>query len=264
MNNQEHNLIGFSGSKLEIINKNSSAPLVRKTSPSKKYNNRLKSQALKQKNFHSELIKSPKITNIRKDKDGKLYFDMEYIQGETLSEYILKKNFEDAFFFFQKVLGFIKSNNSLSTSINQSVQKKINSIKLPDRFERYRKSLSEDKFHSKTSYCHGDLTLENIIIKDGEVFFIDFLDSDINSKTMDVSKILQDIICMWSWRNITQKPIIECEHLLRNIQEQFTREEFLESKKLCMLNLLRIIPYSKKDTSTTSFLETALKRISCE
>lgn len=50
------------------------------------------------------------------------------------------------------------------------------------------------------SECHGDMTLENMIIQDGEIYLIDFLDSFYNSWLIDVAKILQDADVLWSYR----------------------------------------------------------------
>lgn len=50
------------------------------------------------------------------------------------------------------------------------------------------------------SICHGDLTLENIIVKDDEVYLIDFLDSFYDSWFLDIGILLQDVQTMWSYR----------------------------------------------------------------
>ena len=49
------------------------------------------------------------------------------------------------------------------------------------------------------SPCHGDLTLENIIVKDERLYLIDFLDSFFDSWFMDAGTLLQDVQVMWYW-----------------------------------------------------------------
>lgn len=59
---------------------------------------------------------------------------------------------------------------------------------------------SHDWTRLAPSPCHGDMTLENIIIKNDNLFFIDFLDSFYDSWILDIGTLLQDVQVMWSYR----------------------------------------------------------------
>ena len=81
------NLGGHSGCKI-LLYDDGIKSFIRKISKSKDYNDRLLKQCSKQANFVNPFIKAPKIIKSGIDEDGLFYFDMEYIQGVTLSEYI--------------------------------------------------------------------------------------------------------------------------------------------------------------------------------
>ena len=79
---------GHSGCKILLYEINDNEKFVRKISSNKEYNKRLEIQAKKQKNFNNQYIKTPKVINQGYNEGGLFYFDMEFIQGVTLSKYI--------------------------------------------------------------------------------------------------------------------------------------------------------------------------------
>ena len=151
---------------------------------------------------------------------------------------------------FEKLLGFIKSNNFLSTNISGDIKKKINSLKssehVPDTPEVVRlfQYCEDFKWESiQHSYCHGDLTLENILIKNDKPHLIDFLDSFGDSRVIDISKLLQDLLLVWSWRHIGKPPHIKLIYLYDQLKESFSTLELEASKRMLALNIIRIFPY---------------------
>ena len=77
-------MTGHSGCKIELYNN-----IIKKISKDINYNERLKSQCLKQDKYKHFLIKTPKIHNIGYTKDGNFYFEMEYIRGINFSQYCI-------------------------------------------------------------------------------------------------------------------------------------------------------------------------------
>ena len=59
------------------------------------------------------------------------------------------------------------------------------------KYFNFIKSSSLNNNQSNTKSCHGDLTYENMIIKQNNLYFIDFLDGYVDSKLLDISKIFQ-------------------------------------------------------------------------
>lgn len=163
---------------------------------------------------------------------------MEYIQGITLAEYI--KTME-----IGKIKGLVEA---LVASIVPKIQTDLTSeeqCKVIDVFNNkianLRKLLENKKNDvingsldrlaqhdwSKLtpSPCHGDMTLENIIVKNDQLYFIDFLDSFYDSWFLDVGTLLQDVQVMWSYR--FQKDISMGICNLRHLDEEITKRKKL-------------------------------------
>ena len=85
-------LSGHSGCKVLLMQ--SEDIFVRKFSPSLAYNNRLIKQIDKQKKFKNNVLKTPKIFK-HGTFDNLCYYDMEYIQGVSLSDYIERENIKN-------------------------------------------------------------------------------------------------------------------------------------------------------------------------
>lgn len=235
---------GHSGCQIfHISDKNGSR--VRKVSSNLKYNERLKRQMVKQDLFNSSKIKKPNVIRSGFDKDGLFYFDMEYINGISFFEYIEKNDIPSIKNKFEKILEYISENNEIGDNVSSNIKEKIKSLQLPDKYSFYKDyCLDYDWNKINKSYCHGDLTFENIIIFDENIYFIDFLDSFTDTKLIDYSKIYQELYSFWSFRNKPKKFNIKYVILDEMILlEEYQRQAAL---RLLILNLLRIIPYSKQ------------------
>ena len=211
---------------------------VRKTS-SKDYRKRLIEQYIKQDNFSDPIIKKPEIISGSFSQDDS-EFVMGYIDAPTFSEYVSSNTLEDILPKFRIILNWIKSNNILDIAETSNIFDKLhcmNKTELKTKF--INNSIS-------TSYCHGDLTFENILIKNDDIYFIDFLDSSINCQEMDIAKLLQDILCGWSWRD-SRIPISKCALLYDEIVSAFPNQ-ITASRNLLLMNLYRILPYANDKT----------------
>jgi aminoglycoside/choline kinase family phosphotransferase len=61
----------------------------------------------------------------------------------------------------------------------------------------------------QATFCHGDLTLENIIVDDrGRPWLVDFLDAPFEHWWQDVAKLHQDLD--GGWYLLSQSPIARC------------------------------------------------------
>lgn len=267
-----YNLGGHSGCKILLIEDDDGHVYVRKVSKDRDYNARLKIQSEKQASFDGNPIKAPKVLNSGYTTDGLFFFDMEYIQGITLAEYI-------------KTIEIGKMKGLVEALISSLVPKKIpdmteaEKIKVVDTFSTklsgLRKTLSNannkivdqaldlleahDWSKLTPTQCHGDLTLENIIIKNDNMYFIDFLDSFYDSWFLDVGTLLQDVQAMWSYRfeksvnmNTVLRLIVFRDLLLDEVQKIYS-EYIVEIYYALLQKLLRIYPYTK-DERTYSFL----------
>lgn len=267
-----YNLGGHSGCQIFMVEENDGRVFVRKISKDKSYNERLKAQSKKQSTFSSSYIKTPEVYTQGYNEEGLFYFDMEYIQGITLAEYI--KTME-----IGKVKGLVESlvaslvpqqQRAMSTEEEAQVaaifEQKIASLKeslAADNNPIIQQALEILETHDWSSLvpsvCHGDMTLENIIIKNDRLYFIDFLDSFYDSWFLDIGTLLQDIQVMWSYRfqkNVSMNTVLRLivfRDLLLDEIRKINPEYVLEVYYSLLQKLIRIYPYTK-DEHTYQFL----------
>lgn len=267
-----YNLGGHSGCQIFMIEEDDGNVLVRKISKDQEYNDRLRIQSEKQAAFASANIKAPQVYAQGYTEEGLFYFDMEYIQGITLAEYI--KTME-----IGKIRGLVDSlvsslvpqerrlmSQEEETAVSTIFSKKITSLKntLTDHhnpvIDQALEMLMAHDWRSLVPVsCHGDMTLENIIVKNDRLYFIDFLDSFYDSWFLDIGTLLQDIQVMWSYRfqkdvsmNTVLRLIVFRDLLLDEIRK-IDSDYVLEVYYSLLQKLIRIFPYTK-DRLTYQFL----------
>lgn len=116
--------------------------------------------------------------------------------------------------------------------------------------------------------CHGDFTFSNMIFGN-KIILIDFLDSFVESPLQDVAKLLQEVRLKWTllMDNPTDRDLTKI-----NIGYEYLQDKIIDriSKRLpeyerligifYLITLLRIIPYTKKDTRIYRALIKEIKR----
>jgi len=117
--------------------------------------------------------------------------------------------------------------------------------------------------------CHGDFTFSNMIFTN-KIILIDFLDSFVESPIQDIAKILQELRLKWTLlmdnpkeRDLT-KIKIGYNYLYKEIYEilHALYEEYLPVIELFyMITLLRIIPYTSKDSAIYDILTKEIERV---
>ena len=267
-------LSGHSGCNLNLYKDNDKI-FLRKDAGNISYNRRLKKQFIKQKKFNLDKVKTPKIFEYGINEDGVFYFDMEYINGITLSEYMKQikiKEIVDLVTLLFEALPI--KQGVISTKAQNVFQNKISDLetKLDTSNANIKQSLLVLKEYdfSKVplSSCCGDLTLENIIINmRGGAYVIDLLDSFYNSWMVDVAKLLQDIELGWSYRKqvrdfgLNLRLATAKQALFDNILSLEDGQIYLITiYHILLLNILRIYPYTK-DKLTLDFLDNSLFQV---
>lgn len=259
---------GHSGCKILLCETEDNDIFVRKISSGLDYNKRLQEQARKQLEFHSDVIKVPDIYRQGTGNDGLFYFDMEYIQGITLAEYMNTIEIGKVRGMVETIVKNIISSKTESADVDESIfLDKIESLKdkLMDKHNNVvNEALDVLDTHSWKRFlktqCHGDLTLENIIIKDNQLYLIDFLDSFYDCWIMDISTLMQDVQALWSYRyqnkiNInTIIRLIVFRDILMDTVKKLSYDNYLEVYYALLLKLIRIYPYAQ-DEETYKFLD---------
>lgn len=259
---------GHSGCKILLYEMDDGRTFVRKTSSGKGYNERLKTQMEKQMGFEGEIIKTPKVYESGVDKEGRFYFDMEYIQGITLAKHMMSIEIDRIRQIVRTLYDGLLENESENVDPTPFVGK-IKSLKesLCNSDMEYAVQLLEehDWSHFPRSVCHGDLTLENIIIRGDQIYVIDFLDSFYDSWLIDVGTLLQDVQSLWAYRHMQNLDINTIIRLMvfRDIlmDELNARNPkyYVEAYFSLLLKLVRIVPYS--DDKTKEFLSVKISEL---
>lgn len=143
-------------------------------------------------------------------------YEMEYLKDyENLHNYINKNNFEieilyeiinsirrieiqkqniDFNVFINRISSHLNINNDIFNSINKIFVNDLPIIFIFNK-EKFIKILYSKKeiFNKEYSNCHGDLTFENILIKDNNIKLIDsnFMFNFWNSWLLDIAKLCQ-------------------------------------------------------------------------
>ncbi|MFW3376475.1 phosphotransferase [Aliarcobacter butzleri] len=230
------------------------------------YAQRLKIQAEKQIQFKSLYVKTPKIFSYNSCIEDKYFIEMEFVNGLHFNDYILRKDLFQIKKIVENLIDDILKREELDNIDTNSVKIKLDSLKKFCDSSEKKKSLKYlydfDWNLIKNSYCHGDLTFENILVKNDEIYLIDFLDSFIDTKYIDIAKILQDIDVYWSLRNkeIDSNLLIRYQIIKKLLLDKLNKEE----KKICytllLINLLRILPYVS-DEKTNNFLQKKIEYV---
>lgn len=270
-----YNLGGHSGCLVYLMEDENGETFVRKISKNQKYNNRLQAQCRKQAEFRGNLIQAPAIRKQGYTDNGLFFFDMDYIQGITLSEYIKSMEIGKIRSLVEMLSSGMIADGSCTPSpeANQIFREKLSALRTrlePQNNSTIHKALdlleAHDWSNMTVSPCHGDLTLENIIVKDERLYLIDFLDSFYDSWFMDAGTLLQDVQVMWSYRfqksvnmNTVMRLIVFRDILLdrvRKVNPAYEREVYYA----LLQKLVRIFPYTE-DQYTYDFLTEKTKLV---
>ena len=199
---------GHSGCKILLCEEDDNKVFVRKISSNLEYNERLKIQADKQASFISNKVKVPKVYSRGYTDEGLFYFDMEYIQGITMAEYMNTIEIGEVKSLVNSIVKDVVSVENGNSEVDEDIFKnkilnlseKLSAKKNPIIDEAIDMLLNHSWKRFVKTPCHGDMTLENIIVKDGQLYLIDFLDSFYDCWIMDISTLMQDVQTLWSYR----------------------------------------------------------------
>ena len=210
------------------------------------------------------------------------YFYIEFFRGKSGQEILLTgnkqeieilKNFLNEYFFKKFNLNKIRLRNLILLKKKISTLKKNIKVKKIKNFKKVfsfiSKSLNKKNFTFEENFCHGDLTLSNIIVnlKTKKIILIDFLQSYDDNIMQDISKIYQEFVFMWSARYLKNtdslRSKIVYEKILNfNFFKRLNNKLESSLKLEFLVTILRIIPYIKKnDDLTLKWIENSLTDI---
>ena len=268
-------LSGHSGCEISLFRKDDGF-FVRKTAGRPDYNKRLRIQIAKQVGYKPAQNSNIRVPQVYKTgvQDGVFYFDMEYLNCCTMAKYIETISIKGIATFIDWVVNELHISDSVvMPETNEVFQHKIkslyNNVPLEEIYVNALKRLEKFDFSEiPYSKCHGDLTLENILIDfRGDIYLIDFLDSFFDSWMIDVAKLLQDLELKWSYRheeissNLELRLAVARDNLIKYISDlPDGNKKVLQIYYILLLNVMRIVPYAKDDV-TKDFLHNAIAKL---
>lgn len=222
-----------------------------------KRDNRLLISATKQKNFRSNFFKTPNVID-----SSDLQFRMEYINGESFSQFFTAATKRDLDNLINKIDGYLQER--IVGEIKIPIQILIDKI-ISIQYDIDLLPILSNKEYVKikVGMAHGDMTLSNMIFAE-DVYLIDFLDSYIESPTMDIVKLRQDTHLYWSLNMVDN--VVDLTKIklgLNYIDDWLSTKYVVDDYEIFqIINLLRIYPYSKSNKIRT-YLDTNIKKL-CE
>ncbi len=238
---------GLSGCRLELLNNTT----LRKHSSSPEYNSRLLKQVDKQNFFYNLILKNidtPKVLSINKDS-----FDMDYVPALSFYDFFSSASVENIEFVIETLFGYFDfiSSRFRMVDVTDEILNKLDSLMSRSNYKNFirylKKLVEEEQIMVPNTFCHGDLTFTNILFHPNRLFFIDFLDSYVDSFLCDLVKIKQDLYYLWSLKiqNLSSVRMIQTyRHIWEKLENRY--EYYIEKisfNVLDAINILRIEPY---------------------
>jgi aminoglycoside phosphotransferase (APT) family kinase protein len=273
----EHVLSGHSGA-LVVLHSSGTDSFVRKTAARAQDSTRLAAQADKQHAFWMHGLPFPKVRAQRLGADGIASFDMNYIPGRSIADAVanggtfdaavLVKAVERLVWLFQSGAGGAIAPDLFESKIAQiarAAAATVSDRSLLSQIEACGQMLRGcDWSGIPQSPCHGDLTLENILLTAGKsIAFIDCDQGFASSWWLDFGKLFQDIDGHWCIRALYGAAPVrllgavqKLEQLggrLRGLAAAFDPDLPRRLPQLAALSLFRALPYAR-DAALMSFL----------
>ena len=265
---------GHSGCKITVHSADTGS-LVRKTSAGPDYDHRLLAQAIKQARFANEIkwtdIVIPTVQQVSSD-EAPCFFEMDLFHGHDSISYFGECSIASLDEFCAQITRLI------DFEIEKSPSRCFEKQRFLDKFSQVADKLQETRrldldsiercFHAlpedplPMGFCHGDLTLSNILFSryGHEICLIDFLDTFYESPIQDMVKLQQDTRYLWS-PLLYNHPYDKVRHqmVMRYLDEKLTshfmRFDFYQTyfAAFQLMNFLRVLQYAQEE-ATIAFL----------
>lgn len=236
---------------------------------------RLKKQIEKQIDFHGRFhsgsIRVPRIIQTAAIDDS-YHADMEFIAAKDFVQFLSEADRQGLDDFLVVIGEFIDTNlaSSQRAEVSGLIQTKLAELKtkgVPESFIAAAQSLCCHPVWVPAGRCHGDLTLSNMLFKNGQLYLIDFLDCFVESPLQDIVKLRQDTFFGWSlvlyqaefnWPRVQ----IALRYLDQKIATRFNCHDWYQQHYglFQLVNLMRVLPYCA-ESKTADLVTAGLNRM---
>lgn len=277
---------GHSGCIIEVIEKDNKL-YVKKSSNDPKYIERLYEQGRKQSSDNQDIINVPNIIDCVINKEESYsYILMDYIYAQNFIDYFEHASKSDIDNFIETFCKYI--NYELNYCEVKYISKDIfinkfksvkgncfhNELLIDNPITERLLDACEIVFNKLPDFlqipigkCHGDLTFSNILFTSNKFYFIDYLDSFIETPIQDIVKLRQDTLYFWSTQMYSKRYDkirlkIIFKYIDDKINKYFSTNEYyyVNYNILQLMNILRILPYVKEE-SVRDFLYNIIEEL---
>lgn len=217
-------LTGLSGATVILMTKDERHWFVRKVARDAAASARLRRQAAKQRaaaDLLAGVARTPRILD-EGELDGRYFFDMEFVRGADGVTFLRRATYDQVVGLGDRLCRYLEVVGALPpvaapapASLFDALYGKLCEVQgktgLLDGAVLARLFLALDGLRRAgggpaPTLCHGDLTLENLVVDDrGELWLLDLLDAPFEHAWQDVAKLHQDL--EGGWYLLTQPPV---------------------------------------------------------
>lgn len=250
-------LPGHSAASVYLVTLDDHSWFVRKAANKAGDSGRLYEQCRRQQAFlcHDAPVGTPRVTG-EGWVDGRYWFDMEFVVGRDGASYLRTGSYADVVGFADQLCDYVVfaseqgplagGSHGLGPALGDKLAELVARVPEAGILPSFDRS---DFDRLPLTLCHGDLTLENMVVgRDGRVRLLDFLPSALDHTWFDVAKLHQDLEGGWYLRRgeritqcattyLGQRVVDACEKVWSGYRAV---HDFLVA-----LAFFRIVPYAQ-------------------
>ncbi|MGD0142616.1 MAG: phosphotransferase [Rhizomicrobium sp.] len=266
-------LVGHSGASVVLHNQGLNS-FVRKTAATAATSARLRAQAEKQHSLWMLGMPFPRVLAQGRDGSDRASFDMEYLPGRTVAGAVLDGAPFDhdalahavarMMWLFRECRGAALPASRFHDKIDEIVcalvERESSGAELNEIHRCAVRLRACDWSDIPESPCHGDLTLENILVANERgIVFIDCDDPWVSSFWLDMGKLFQDLDGHWCIRSLYDpgasrvrrtNAVLKLSRLagdFRTLAAETDPALPARMAQLAALNLFRVLPYARAE-----------------
>jgi len=259
-------LSGLSGAQVYLMTKDGRHWFVRKAAKQPQASTRLRVQAAKQKALGLEMhefLATPRILD-EGEIEGRYYFDMEFVRGPDGMSYLRRASYAEVTQLCDRLCRYLAAaaeRDPLVTGMHQSFfdalyakvceVQRVTGLISSENLSRLFLALDGMRRvdNLQPTLCHGDLTLQNIVVGDNHhLWVLDLLDAPFEHYWQDVAKLHQDL--SGGWFLLEQAPVAQCvlDFISRRLLDAAARlhPDYAQLHALLVAStFVRILPYAR-------------------